>query len=267
MYYRVFLYEITDIDGSQVKKLKEAKTVTAESPFLAVKQLLFDPYYCDSMPSGKIHHYVSKKTAGLSAETFEIFPKSGKIREDVVECPCSNGRRYYFKKKYRLVKADDETCDLVQPWFTSKKDLKAYAKEMLIHIKSDHEIAYDKVLKFMRKKDEIVFEITELHIFDEELFAKNFKKDGCLEFIQDIRYATTLSVSYTNARLCPWCLKYYKRTPPNCYKCPFGEKYGICRFPESLWTKIAYGLHSTEQKYIDLYEIPGILEAIKQLIK
>ena len=108
---------------------------------------------------------------------------------------------------------------------------------------------YDRVLEFMKEKDRVLFEITEEHIFDEELFEETFgdgeKDEDLFDFIKELREKVREGAikRITDAMLCPWCTVWYVFKSKNCHLCTFGVKYGKCNSNqddiEPLYSKIS----------------------------
>lgn len=142
---------------------------------------------------------------------------------------------------------------------------------------------YQIVLKFMREKDKIIYDVINYrrkteevpsHIFDEKLFRDEFGRGGSISFEKQeetlTRFVTTIYKDrfelelLDNGKLCPWCTRYIIYNC--CFGCTFKEKYKLCDIGGSLYRfvstsffrKTGYRFFSNNRK---------IQRALKELIK
>ncbi len=111
----------------------------------------------------------------------------------------------------------------------------------------------ERVKKFMRRKDEIIFEATELHIFDEHLFDQTISEETCQEMVINL-----IDRRPFNVTLCPWCVQHR-----DCNVCGFGYKYGVCDEYDSRYQIILSKLN----RQTDFYNLPGMKEEVEELCK
>lgn len=114
----------------------------------------------------------------------------------------------------------------------------------------------ERVKIFMKRKDEIIFEATGLHIFDERLFDLNITEEACQVMVEDL-----LNAPPFNNRLCPWCAQH----PYGCSDCDFGYEYGICDDEDG--TSLYQLILSKLNGQTDFYNLPGMKEAVEELCK
>jgi hypothetical protein len=79
------------------------------------------------------------------------------------------------------------------------------------------------MLDFLKKKDQIIFNETNIHLYDTEDYkdVKDWNEEFCEEFFKKVEAQPYDFLS--DSIICPWCL--YKE---KYRKCSYGERHGAC---------------------------------------
>lgn len=118
-----------------------------------------------------------------------------------------------------------------------------------------------RILNFMRKKDEILLRYTGEHIFDESLFESTITEETCEEMTKIL----TTKQNLDNSDLCPWCIQYHICLGSACcLACTYGKKYGECDSCNSHYNKIIGILQDDLYHFINIQEIEHALKKFRK---
>lgn len=101
-----------------------------------------------------------------------------------------------------------------------------------------------KIVKWLKEKDRILFEVGGVHLFDSADYAEMLDKSDDFD---DVFFETLLKSDHVaDAGLCPWCLEYYKYIGVRltCPDCKYGKRNGICGESNSIYDDVVTSLKS-----------------------
>lgn len=86
------------------------------------------------------------------------------------------------------------------------------------------------MLEFLKGKDQILFEETNIHLYGEEDYKdiEIWGEDFCKEFFRLLTISSKGIHSLDDTDICPWCIFHVQFNSPCYRKCNYGERHGSC---------------------------------------